>query len=59
MEKFRVFEPFKHYLEYLKRNGIAFERIKENNYEFIEFDARDRFNAKEDFHGLCNKWLCL
>jgi len=50
---FRVFSPFNAYLEYLKRNGITYKTIKKDGYEYIEFDAQARFNAKEDYYGLC------
>lgn len=50
---FRVFSPFNAYLEYLKQNGIAYKTVKKDGYEYIEFKTEDRFNAKEDYYGLC------
>ena len=30
-----------------------YKTVKKDGYEYIEFDAQDRFNAKEDYYGLC------
>lgn len=49
---FRVFAPFNAYLKYLESNDIAFKTVKKDGYEFIEFSAEARFNAKEDYYGL-------
>jgi hypothetical protein len=51
--KFRIFEPFPAYIDYLKRNNIRFEFKTVDSARCIEFDAHDRLNAKEDFHGIC------
>lgn len=51
--KFRVFEPFPAYIEYLKRNNIPFQHKKKQSANCIEFDTADRFKAKEDYVGLC------
>jgi hypothetical protein len=57
--RFRVFEPFVAYIEYLKRNNIKFHGKNPRQdkygvrYDYIEFDAKDRFEAKEDYVGLC------
>lgn len=56
--RFRVFEPFPAYIQYLKRNRIKFtgKRIGRDRYgpryESIEFSAEDRFRAKEDYRGV-------
>lgn len=56
--RFRVFEPFPAYINYLKRNKIRFTgklvgRDKYGpRYEWIEFSAEDRFKAKEDYQGV-------
>lgn len=53
--RFRVFEPFAAYLDYLKRNGIRYEikHTKDRVTAYIEFDAQDRFDAKEDYTTIC------
>jgi hypothetical protein len=56
--KIRVFNPFPAYIEYLKRNNIPFSLKRQRlpsgaSFEYLEFNAEDRFKAKEDYFGLC------